>query len=148
MTNRSRKPLTIAAVALYAASGLAYLWVHAHEFARGADVDVRAAGELVAYGLVAFVLPLVVGYAIGSYWAPGLVLLLLACGVLASALEPLQRPPSAEVEATPGLVALIMCLFHVPLLIAGVVARRFHDRVSRTTAETAASRPSPRDTGA
>ena len=71
------------------------------------------------------VLPFVVGYAIGRFWALGLVLVVLACAVLASALEPLRRPEPAEVEATPGLVALIMCMFHVLLLIAGVAARRF-----------------------
>jgi hypothetical protein len=121
----TQKRVTTAAVALYAVSGLAYLWVHAHEFARTDDVDERSAAELVAYGLVAFVLPFVVGYAIGSFWAPGLVLVLLASAVLASALEPLQRPEPSEIEATPGLVALVMCLFHVPLLIAGVAGRRF-----------------------
>ena len=99
--------------------------MHAHEFARTADVDVRGAGELVAYGLVTLVLPFVAGYAIGRFWAPGLVLVLLASAVLASALEPLQRPEPAEIEATPGLVALIMCAFHIPLLLAGVAARRF-----------------------
>jgi hypothetical protein len=72
-----------------------------------------------------FVLPFVVGYAIASFWAPGLVLVLLACAVLASALEPLQRPKPSEIEPTPGLVALVMCLLHIPLLIAGAGVRRF-----------------------
>jgi hypothetical protein len=124
ITSMTQKRAAIAAVALYAVSGLAYLWVHAHEFARNADVDDRNAAKLVAYGLVAFVMPFVVGYAIGSFWAAGLVLVLLASAVLASALEPLQRPEPSEVEATPGLVALVMWLFHIPLLIAGAALRR------------------------
>ena len=121
----TQKRLTIAAIALYAVSAFAYLWVHAHEFARAEDVEIRGVGELVAYGLVTLVLPFVVGSAIGRFWAPGLVLVLLASAVLASALEPLQRPEPAEIESTPGLVALVMLLFHIPLLIAGVAARRF-----------------------
>ena len=71
------------------------------------------------------VLPFVVGCAIGRFWAPGLVLVLVACAVLASALEPPPRPASGEAEATPGLVALILLLFHIPLLPAGAAARKF-----------------------
>jgi hypothetical protein len=125
ITTMTQKQVTIAAVALYAVGGFAYLWVWAHEFARTADVEVRGPGDVIAYGLVVLLLPFVVGYAIGRFWAPSLVLMLLACAVLASALEPLQRPEPGEIDATPGLVALIMCLFHVPLLIAGVGARKF-----------------------
>ena len=121
----TQERLTIAAVAVYAASGFAYLWVRAHEFARTDDVDIRGAEELVAYGLIAVLVPLVAGYAIGRFWAPCLVLVLLACALLASALEPLQRPPPAEIEASPGLVWLVLCVWHVPLLLSGVAARRF-----------------------
>lgn len=125
ITTMTQKRLTIAAVALYAVTAFAYLLAQAHEYARTANVDLRGAGELVAYGLVLLVLPFVVGCAIGRFWAPGLVLLLVACAVLASALEPLQRPEPGEVQAAPGLVALVMLLFHVPLLIVGVAARKF-----------------------
>jgi hypothetical protein len=124
ITTMTQKQVTIAAVAVYAVAGFAYLWVWAHEFSHTA-AEVRGTGDVIAYGLVVLLLPFVVGYAIGRFWAPSLVLVLLACAVLASALEPLQRPESGEIDATPGLVALIMCLFHGPLLIAGVAARKF-----------------------
>ena len=131
ITTMTQKRLTIAAVALYAVTAFAYLWAQAHEYARTANVDLRGAGELVAYGLVLLVLPFVVGCVVGRFWVPGLVLVLVACAVLASALEPPPRPASGEAEATPGLVALIMVLFHVPLLIAGVAARKFvHWRIT------------------
>ena len=121
----TQKRLTIAAVALYAVTAFAYLWAQAHEYARTANVDLRGTGELVAYGLVLLVLPFVVGCAIGRFWAPGLVFVLVACAVLASVVEPLPPPESGEAEATPGLVALILLLFHIPLLLAGVAARKF-----------------------
>jgi hypothetical protein len=73
----------------------------------------------------AYVLPLVVGFGVGRYWAPALILVLLFCGgISADILEPLQRDELPEGGTGAALSAMIIALFHALLLLAGAWMRK------------------------
>lgn len=72
-----------------------------------------------------YVLPLVVGFRVGRYWAPALILVLLFCGgISADILEPLQRRELPEGETAAALAAMVIALFHAPLLVVGAWMRK------------------------
>ncbi len=108
------------AIAAYAAITFVALWLTAHLYARDPFPDISPAASI----FVGFVLPLLVGFATGRWWAPALVLWLLLAGSVADGLEPLQRDPTGEVEGSVGLAALIMGCIHIPLLLAGAALRK------------------------
>ncbi len=110
------------AVVVYAACCLGFLWEHAHQFAQ-ADVDLNGP-RFGAFAAVATVLPVAVGFAIGRYWAPTVVLILPVCLALVNVLEPLQRPDPSEIETSPGLLVVGLVACHVPLALTGASIRR------------------------
>jgi hypothetical protein len=109
------------AIATYATITFVALWITAHAYARDPFPDGIGPAASI---FVAFVLPLLAGFATGRWWAPALVLWLLLAGSVADGLEPLQRDPTGEVEGSVELVALIIGCIHVPLLLAGAGLRK------------------------
>lgn len=125
MPRTNEQLISGAAIAFYSTICLAVMWKYAHEYARSADVaeptGFGGAGSLA----FAYVLPLVVGFGVGRYWAPALILVLLVCGgISADILEPLQRPELPEGETGAALSAMIIALFHAPLLVLGAWLRK------------------------
>lgn len=111
--------LSIGAIVLYAGSFLALMWSYVDDFARERDPGV----DLFAWGALWFVVPLVVGFGIGRYWAVALVVLLFISTALVSELEPMQRE-IAEVEGGPLVLLVITAVLHAPLLLVGAWIRK------------------------
>lgn len=122
---RADRLVSGAAMATYAAIMFAWLWQVAHAWAH--DRDTSVAGVLsVAVGLfLLFGLPLLVGFAIGRWWAPAIVLWLILAARVADGLEP-ERPltDSHPEIGGEGLAALMAGLIHIVLLLAGAGLRK------------------------
>jgi hypothetical protein len=79
---------------------------------------------LACAAVVAVVLPLLTGFAIGRWWAVALVLWLLLATLVADGLAPMQRPPPSALEFGWEAAAAVVGCLHILLLLAGVGLRK------------------------
>lgn len=117
----------ISCVAIMAYGVVVFLaaWVTAHAYALDPNPGDPDALGTAAGVFVVFLLPLLTGLAIGRWWAPLVVFLLVVGAGIADTLEPVQHELSSG-EFEPGLAfaTLMVGCVHIPLLLAGVAIRK------------------------
>lgn len=113
-----------AAITLYAGSFLSMIWMYAHDAAREPEPADPTGLDGTGWLVLMFVIPLLVGFGVGRYWALALILFLIISTVVVVDLEPLQRPEPSEVENGPPLMALFTAVVHAPLLVIGAWLRK------------------------